>query len=97
MKRGQTLYCKNEGCRAKFSTAPGYIAHQKICGVKEEEREKFPCEICDKVYMSFPGLQYHMKVNHTEVNIALAGLNIMAGQRTMSGQMFCMPVILVKS
>ncbi|XP_078383738.1 uncharacterized protein LOC144666216 isoform X2 [Oculina patagonica] len=66
VKRGQTLYCKNEGCRAKFSTAPGYIAHQKICGVKEEEREKFPCEICHKVYMSFPGLQYHMKVNHTE-------------------------------
>ena len=68
MKPGRSLICGNQGCRAKFSTAAGYLAHQKICGVKEEDREKFTCEICEKVYMSSMGLKYHMQAKHTEVH-----------------------------
>ena len=71
MKPGKSLMCENEGCRAKFSTAAGYLAHQKICGVKEEDREKFTCEICEKVYMSSMGLKYHMQAKHTEVSIII--------------------------
>ena len=67
VKSGQSLACPNQGCRAKFTTALGYQSHVKICGIKEEEREKFPCEICGKQYMSYPGLTYHMKAKHTEV------------------------------
>ncbi|RMX60409.1 hypothetical protein pdam_00017117 [Pocillopora damicornis] len=66
VKSGQSLACPNQGCRAKFTTALGYQSHVKICGIKEEEREKFPCEICGKQYMSYPGLTYHMKAKHTE-------------------------------
>lgn len=72
VKNGQKLICQNEGCRAKFNTAPGYLAHQKICGVKDEDREKFPCEICERVYLSSMGLKYHMKAKHTEVNIVIS-------------------------
>lgn len=71
MKYGRTLICENEGCEATFTTALGYLTHQKICGVKEEDREKFTCEICDKVYMSSVGLKYHMQAKHTQVNIII--------------------------
>jgi len=71
MKCGKTLICGKEGCRAKFTTAVGYLAHQKVCGVKEEDREKFTCEICEKVYMSSMGLKYHMQVKHTEVSFII--------------------------
>ncbi|PFX15738.1 General transcription factor 3C polypeptide 2 [Stylophora pistillata] len=66
MKSGQSLICTNQGCRAKFTTALGYQCHMKICGIKEEEREKFPCEICGKQYMSYPGLTYHLKSKHSQ-------------------------------
>ena len=43
------------------------MTHRKTCGIKEEEREKFSCEICGKEYNSVPGLTYHMKTKHVEV------------------------------
>ena len=32
-----------------------------------EERQRFPCELCAKEYLSMPGLQYHMNAAHAEV------------------------------
>jgi len=43
------------------------VTHRKTCGIKEEEREKFSCEICGKEYNSVPGLTYHVKTKHVEV------------------------------
>ena len=43
------------------------MTHRKTCGIREEEREKFSCEICGKEYNSVPGLTYHMKTKHVEV------------------------------
>ena len=71
VKFGKSLLCQNEGCGAKFTTGLGYLTHQKICGVKEEDREKFTCEICEKVYMSSMGLKYHMQAKHSEVNVII--------------------------
>ena len=67
LRYGQKLSCENEGCGAKFTTALGYLSHKKICGVKEEDREKFVCEECGKEYTSMPGLSYHLKAKHTQV------------------------------
>lgn len=67
LRYGQKLSCENEGCAAKFTTALGYLSHKKICGVKEEDREKFVCEECGKEYTSMPGLSYHLKAKHTQV------------------------------
>lgn len=61
------LVCKNEGCGAKYGTAQGFLVHQKICGVKEEEREKFVCDLCGKEYITMPGLTYHMNTKHAQV------------------------------
>ena len=66
------LVCKNEGCGAKYGTAQGFLIHQKICGVKEEEREKFVCDLCGKEYITMPGLTYHMNTKHAQVNGRLA-------------------------
>lgn len=60
------LVCKNEGCGAKYGTAQGFLIHQKICGVKEEEREKFVCDLCGKEYITMPGLTYHMNTKHAQ-------------------------------
>ena len=68
LNAGQKLTCKNKGCGAKFTTALGYQMHVKTCGVKEDEREKFTCEICGKAYISMPGLSYHLKAKHIQVH-----------------------------
>ena len=64
---GQKLSCKNKGCGAKFTTVLGYNFHKERCGIKEEERQKYACEVCGKEYTTIPGLSYHMKAKHVEV------------------------------
>lgn len=66
LKTKKYLVCKNKGCGAKYWTAGGYLAHQKICGIKEEEREKFVCDLCGKEYTTRAGLAYHMKAKHAQ-------------------------------
>ena len=65
LRKYKKLDCPKKDCRAKFTSFLGYKSHVVTCGKSAEEREKFPCEFCGKVYFSLPGMKYHVKTVHT--------------------------------